>query len=196
MAGQTRGAEGEFVSSSSIGVRKGLARVEVALRWDPSPAGSPAHDLDIVAAVYGAADPYGEPAQLVHFGSRSPDGTITLTRDSRTGQGFGYDEVMTLELDRMRPESVRVVVGVVIQDTGSGDGRRTTFGAIGGTGIRIREGHLDLAEDDFAGVPDATAATVARFTRDGANAWVLDAAVRGSDAEPEEFVRTMGAGRP
>ncbi|CAL9606046.1 hypothetical protein SUDANB120_05542 [Streptomyces sp. enrichment culture] len=184
------------MSSSSIGVRKGLARVEVALRWDPSPAGSPAHDLDIVAAVYGAADPYGEPAQLVHFGSRSPDGTITLTRDSRTGQGFGYDEVMTLELDRMRPESVRVVVGVVIQDTGSGDGRRTTFGAIGGTGVRIREGHLDLAEDDFAGVPDATAATVARFTRDGANAWVLDAAVRGSDAEPEEFVRTMGAGRP
>lgn len=54
------------------GVRKSLAKVEIALRWDPSPAGTPANDLDIVAAVYGAADPYGEPVYLVHFGSRAP----------------------------------------------------------------------------------------------------------------------------
>lgn len=102
------------------GVRKGLAKVEFALRWDPSPAGTPANDLDIVAAVYGAADPHGTPVQLVHFGSRSPDGTITLNRDSHTGQGFGFDEVMTIELHRMAPESSRVVVGVVIQNADAG----------------------------------------------------------------------------
>lgn len=113
------------------GVRKGLAKVEVALRWDPSPAERPAHDLDIVAAVYGAADLHGVPVHLVHFGSRSPDGTITLNRDSHTGQGFGFDEVMTLELDRMASELHRVVVGVLIQDTG---GRRATFADIAGTG--------------------------------------------------------------
>lgn len=183
------------MSSAVDAVRKGLAKVEIALRWDPSPAGTPPHDLDIVAAVYSAADPYGEPAQLVHFGSRSPDGTITLDRDSRTGQGFGFDEVMTLELNRMRPESVRVVVGVVIQDAGPRGARRKTFAAIGGTGVRIREGYTDLAVSDFASVPEATAATVALFTRDTAGSWTLDPTVRGSDAPPEDFVRTMGTHR-
>lgn len=183
------------MSTSTSGVRKGLAKVEIALRWDPSPAGTPAHDLDIIAAVFGAADLHGEPVHLVHFGSRSPDGTITLNRDSHTGQGFGFDEVMTLELDRMAPALGRVVVGVVIQDTGERGARTKTFTAIGGTGVRIREGYTDLAVTDFAGVPEATAATIAEFTRDGSGAWSLDAAVRGFDADPEEFARTMGAPR-
>lgn len=171
------------------GVRKGLANVEIALRWDPSPAGTPAHDLDIVAAVYGAADLHGRPVHLVHFGSRSPDGTIALNRDSHTGQGLGFDEVMTLELDRMAAELRRVVVGVVIQ-AGS-----TTFADVAGKGLRIREGYTDLAEGDFAGVPDATAATIAEFTRDASGAWSLDAVVRGFDVGPEEFARVMGAAR-
>ncbi|MGW5850480.1 TerD family protein [Streptomyces sp. NPDC055254] len=182
------------------GVRKGLAKVEVALRWDPSPAGTPANDLDLVAAVYAAADLHGTPVHLVHFGSRSPDGTITLNRDSHTGQGFGFDEVMTLELNRMGAELQRVVVGVVIQDAGGsagpGEPRRKTFADIGGTGIRIREGHTDLAQGDFASVPGSTAATIAEFTRDASGAWSLDSAdLRGSDADPEEFARTMGIRR-
>ncbi|MFJ7586554.1 TerD family protein [Streptomyces sp. NPDC097617] len=176
------------------GVRKGLAKVEFALRWDPSPAGTPANDLDILAAVYGAADLHGTPVQLVHFGSRSPDGTIALNRDSHTGQGFGFDEVMTIELDRMAPESGRVVVGVVIQNSEAGpEGDAKTFADIAGTGFRIREGHTDLAQGDFAAVAAATAATVAEFTRDASGAWSFDLRLRGSDADPEEFARTMGA---
>ncbi|MFD5413626.1 TerD family protein [Streptomyces nojiriensis] len=176
------------------GVRKGLAKVEFALRWDPSPAGTPANDLDIVAAVYGASDPHGTPVQLVHFGSRSPDGTITLNRDSHTGQGFGFDEVMTIELHRMAPESSRVVVGVVIQNADAGvAGRTKTFADIGGTGFRIREGHTDLAQGDFAAVTAATAATVAEFTRDAAGPWSFDLRLQGFEADPEAFARTMGA---
>ncbi|MFB6810219.1 TerD family protein [Streptomyces sp. NPDC056387] len=183
------------MSTSTSGVRKSLAKVEIALRWDPSPTGAPAHDLDIVAAVYGAAEPYGEPVHLVHFGSRSPDGTITLNRDSHTGQGFGFDEVMTVELNRMASGLGRVVVGVVIQETGQRGARTKTFAAIGGTGVRIREGHTDLAVSDFADVPAATAAVVAEFTRDAAGVWSLDASVRGFDADPDEFTRAMGAPR-
>ncbi|GLX17287.1 MULTISPECIES: TerD family protein [Streptomyces] len=176
------------------GVRKSLAKVEIALRWDPSPAGTPANDLDIVAAVYAAADPYGEPVYLVHFGSRAPDGTITLARDSRTGQGFGFDEVMTLELDRLAPELGRVVVGVVIQDAGPAAAPdRKTFAAVGGTGLRVREGYTDLATTDFAELAGASAATVAEFTRDAAGGWTLDARTRGFDADPQEYARVMGA---
>lgn len=175
------------------GVRKGLAKVEIALRWDPSPAGAPVHDLDLLAAVYAAADPYGEPVHLVHFGSRSPDGTITLNRDSRTGQGLGFDEVMTLELNRIAQESTRVVVGVVIQRPGGGPA--LTFADVAGKGLRIREGYTDLAVDDLTGFGAASAVTVAEFTRDAAGVWSMDPVLRGFEADPEEYVRAMGAAR-
>ncbi|MFJ9338850.1 TerD family protein [Streptomyces sp. NPDC101733] len=178
------------------GVRKSLAKVEIALRWDPSPSGTPANDLDILAAVYAGADPYGEPVYLVHFGSRAPDGTITLTRDSRTGQGLGFDEVMVLELDRLASELGRVVVGVVIQDGGpsAAHGART-FAGVPGTGLRIREGYTELATGDFAEVADSTAATVAEFVRDGEGVWSLDARPHGFGVDAQEYVRVMGAAR-
>ncbi|MFJ6570576.1 TerD family protein [Streptomyces sp. NPDC091292] len=170
------------------GLNKGLAKVEVAVRWDPSPIGTPAHDLDIVAATYTTDDIGGDPAYLVYFGSRSPDGTITLNRDSRTGQGFGYDEVMVLELDRLAPSYARVVVGVAIQQP---DGRRT-FGDIANAAIRIRTGPVDVDQHDFAEVGGATAAKVGEFTREASGEWHYHRDVRGFDADPLTFARTMG----
>ncbi|GGO91449.1 TerD family protein [Wenjunlia tyrosinilytica] len=167
---------------------KGLEKVQVMVRWDPSPLGAPANDLDIVAATYSAADPYGEPRYLVHFDSRSPDGTINLNRDSRTGQGLGYDEVMTLELDRLASEYARVVVGVVIQQREV----RKTFGEVANSGFRIVEGYVELAKDDFAAVAGATAATVAEFVRDDSGEWAMRKAFRGFDADPVAFAQVMG----
>jgi hypothetical protein len=43
-------------------LNKGIRKAEVSLKWDPSPAGQPPTDLDIVAATYSATDPYGDPA--------------------------------------------------------------------------------------------------------------------------------------
>lgn len=171
------------------GLNKGVGKVEVSLKWDPSPIGAPAHDLDLIAGVYDSEDPFGAPVFLVHFGSRSPDGTITLHRDSRTGQGFGYDEAMSVELDRIAATYARVVVGVAIQQ---GGGRRT-FGDIANTGVLVREGHRDLLTDDFADLADATAATVVEFSRDGADGWEYRPIARGFDADPQEFAAVMGA---
>ncbi|GAA2982171.1 MULTISPECIES: TerD family protein [Streptomyces] len=167
---------------------KDIDKVEVRIKWDPSETGEPANDLDIIAATYTADAPFGSPAYLVHFDSRSPDGTITLNRDSRTGQGFGFDEVMTLELDRLSETYSRVVVGVAIQQR---DGRKT-FGEVGNTAVEILEGYTTLFEDDFSRVPAATAAVVAEFTRDAAGAWGFRDAVRGFDADPEAFAAAMG----
>lgn len=170
---------------------KGLEKVEVTLKWDPSPIGEPVRDLDLVAATYTADEPHGEPDYLVHFDSRSPDGTIILSRDSRTGQGFGPDEAMTLELERLSDTYARVVVGVAIQQGGG----RMTFGDVSNTLVEIAEGYTKLAEDDFAGVPGSTAATVAEFVRtDGA--WELRDGVTGFDTEPESFAHEMGRATP
>lgn len=173
------------------GLSKGMGKVEVALRWDPSPAGEPPTDLDLVAGTYPAGDLYGTPVYVVHFDSRSPDGTIYLNRDSRDGKGFGFDEVMTLELERLDARYARVVVGVAIQQ----HTEERTFRDVVSPGLRIREGYTDLAADDFAGVPAATAATVAEFVRDEAGAWEFRAGVHGFDGDPAMFTRTMGAAR-
>ncbi|MFJ3283446.1 TerD family protein [Streptomyces halstedii] len=168
---------------------KDIDKAEVRIKWDPSPAGEPATDLDIIAATYASDAPFGSPVYLVHFDSRAPDGTITLNRDSKTGQGFGFDEVMTLELNRLSDAYSRVVVGVAIQQR---DGRKT-FGQVEQTAVQILEGYTTLAEDDFSGVPAATAAVVAEFTRDAAGSWGFHSAIRGFDADPEAFAAAMGS---
>ncbi|MEV6698687.1 TerD family protein [Streptomyces sp. NPDC051453] len=167
---------------------KGLKKVEVALKWDPSPIGTPPHDLDIIAATYTSDDPGDAPAYVVHFDSRSPDGTITLNRDSTTGQGFGFDEVMTLELERLSPSYARVVVGIAIQQ---GE-RATVFGAVANTAVRIREGYTDLAQNDFSEVADSTAAVIAEFTRDDSGEWAFREILRGFDSDPTSFAAAMG----
>ncbi|NBM14142.1 TerD family protein [Streptomyces sp. GC420] len=169
-------------------LNKGLRKVQITLKWDPSPLGEEDDDLDIIAATYTGTGPYGEPAYLVHFDSRSPDGTITLDRDSRTGQGLGIDEAVTLELERMAPVYTRVVVGIAIQQGAS----RKPFGRIRRASYRIAEGYTELGGGDFTPVADATAATVAEFFRDESGAWRLRSSLRGFDTDPRNFARVMG----
>ncbi|NJQ01690.1 TerD family protein [Streptomyces zingiberis] len=182
----------ELSKGSAGSVNKGLEKVQVALKWDPSPLGEPTVDLDIIAGAYAAEEPYGPPVYLVHFDSRSPDGTITLTRDSRNGQGFGVDEAMTLELYRMAPSFTRVVVGVAIQQ---GEGRRT-FGGVSNSSVQVLNGYTELARDDFGRVAGATAATVAEFLRDESGVWEFREFLRGHDTDPGSFARTMGERNP
>ncbi|MEU6125755.1 TerD family protein [Streptomyces sp. NPDC047123] len=187
--GESAAARSRGGGSPMSSVSKGIKKVEVGLKWDPSPAGTAPNDLDIIAATYTADAPYGSPVYLVHFDSRSPDGTITLNRDSRTGQGFGFDEVMVLELDRLAATFGRVVVGVAIQQHTD----EKVFGDIPNTAVRIREGHTDLAQTDLASVSGSTASTVAEFTRDASGAWSFRQVVRGFDTDPTSFAALMGS---
>ncbi|WP_329545144.1 TerD family protein [Streptomyces sp. NBC_01356] len=172
------------------GLNKGIRKVELAVKWDPSPVGEPSTDLDIIAATYLAADPQGKPAYVVHFDSRSPDGTIYLNRDSKDGKGFGWDEVMTLELNRLDSRYARVVVGVLIQQR---SGHKTFVGVLN-PGLRMREGYTVLAEDEFGDVLGSTAATVGEFLRDGSGEWTFHPGIRGYDTDPATFARVMGSG--
>ncbi|WP_371667181.1 TerD family protein [Streptomyces sp. NBC_00289] len=168
---------------------RGLERVEVRLKWDPSPWDQPPHHLDIIAATYSAEAPYGRPVYVVHFDSRSPDGTINMSRHSQTGQGFGYVEVMTLELDRLASSFTRVVVGVAIhQNSGP-----KTFGDMSNAGVLVVAGYEELLKDDFARVAGSTAATVAEFARGPSAAWEFHTMGRGFDSEPTVFTAEMGS---
>lgn len=168
---------------------QGVGKAEVRLKWDPSPWNQPPHHLDIIATTYSADAPYGRPVYVVHFDSRSPDGTINMSRHSQTGQGFGYVEVMTLELDRLASSFARVVVGVAIHQTNG----TKTFGALSNAGVLVVEGYKELLKDDFAQVAGSTAATVAEFTRDTSAAWKFHQMVRGFDSDPLIFTAEMGS---
>jgi tellurium resistance protein TerD len=168
---------------------QGVAKAEVRLKWDPSPWDQPPHHLDIIATTYSADAPYGRPVYVVHFDSRSPDGTINMSRHSQTGQGFGYVEVMTLELNRLASSFTRVVVGVAIhQNSGP-----KTFGDISNAGVLVVEGYKELLKDEFAQVTGSTAATVAEFVRGTSGAWEFHAMVRGFDSNPVVFAAEMGS---
>ncbi|MFG2549501.1 TerD family protein [Streptomyces sp. NPDC048581] len=173
------------MSSDNQGVRK----AEVRLKWDPSPWDQSPHHLDIIAATYSADAPYGRPVYVVHFDSRSPDGTINMSRHSQTGQGFGYVEVMTLELDRLASSFARVVVGVAIHQNSS----PKTFGDISNAGVLVVEEYKELLKDEFAQVAGSTAATVAEFARDTSGAWEFHEMVRGFDSDPVVFAAEMGS---
>ena len=165
-----------------------IGKADVRLKWDPSPWNQPPHHLDIIATTYSADAPYGRPVYVVHFDSRSPDGTINMSRHSQTGQGFGYVEAMTLELDRLASSFARVVVGVAIhQDSGP-----KTFGDLSNAGFLVVEGYQELLKDDFAQVAGSSAATVAEFTRKSSAVWEFHEMVRGFDSDPVLFAAEMG----
>ncbi|MFF9815312.1 TerD family protein [Streptomyces sp. NPDC014006] len=173
------------------GTGEGLGKVEVRLKWDPSPFGEAPRHLDIIAAVYPADAPYGRPAYTVHYDSRSPDGTINMTRHSQTGMGFGFVEVMVLEFERLSEAYGRVVVGVAIHQTG---GPRT-FDDISNVGVLVVEKYRQLMTDDFAEVAGSTAATVAEFSRDAGGAWQFRRMIQGFDSDPGIFSSEMGSAR-
>ncbi|MFE1010567.1 TerD family protein [Streptomyces sp. NPDC058794] len=168
---------------------EGLRKVDVRLKWDPSTWDRPPHHLDIIATTYAADAPHGRPVYVVQFDKRSPDGTINMSRHSRTGQGFGFVEEMTFELDRLSPSFARVVVGVAIHQD---DGRKT-FGDVSNTEVVVTEGYRKLLTDGFERVAWATAATVAEFTRNTSGVWEFQEAVRGFDSDPVLFTTEMGS---
>ncbi|MEU0126749.1 TerD family protein [Streptomyces sp. NPDC006289] len=167
---------------------RSVGKVAVRLKWDPNPWNeSPLH-LDIIATTYSKAATYGPPAYVVHFDSRSPDGTINMSRHSQTGQGFGYVEEMTLELDRLASSFARVVVGVAIHQN---DGRKV-FADISNAGVLVAEGYEELLKDNFSQVSGSCAATVAEFVRQASGAWEFRQMIRGFDSDPLLFTAEMG----
>ncbi|MFG2594495.1 TerD family protein [Streptomyces sp. NPDC048462] len=173
----------------SSGNIKGLEKAEVRLKWDPSAWDRSPHHLDIITATYSADAPYGRPVYIVDYDSRSPDGTINMSRHSRTGQGFGYVEAVTLELVRLAPSFARVVVGVAIhQNTGP-----KTFGDLSNTGVLVLDGYTELLNDDFTRIAGCTAGTVAEFTRTPSGTWEFHEMVRGFQSDTAAFSLEMGS---
>ena len=155
---------------------KGIGKVEVTLKWDPSPPGAPAHDLDIVAATYPANEPYGNPrirALRQPLAGRHHQSQPGQQDGPRARLGRGDDPGARPAVGRVRPRGRR--------GRHPAAGRPKDLRRHSEPGVRIREGYTSGRGRLLLG-RRATAATVAEFVRDGSGGW--------------EFRETSAASRP
>jgi tellurium resistance protein TerD len=71
-------------------------------------------------------------------------------------------------------------------------GGRRTFADIANPGVSIVEDFVELASEDFARVPGATAATFVEITRKSSGAWELHEVLSGFDGDLGSFTAVMG----
>ena len=115
----------------------GLARIVVALGWDPDTD----FDLDASAILLGTNGRVPSDRFFVFYNNlTSPDGYVRHTGDNRTGAGAGDDEQVHVELAELPRGIARIVFPVSIY---AADQRRQSFGQVRNAYIRV----LDPADD-------------------------------------------------
>ena len=113
----------------------GLKKVVVGLGWDPRNTDGPVFDLDTAAFLLRADGRVRGDTDMVFYNNlQSEDGSVELqSGDNPAGVGEGDDERLTIDLERVPPDIVRIVVVVTIHEA---DARRQDFGMVGNARIR------------------------------------------------------------
>jgi len=114
-----------------------LRRVHVGLGWDPNPAASVhEYDLDASALLLDARRKIPTERCFVFFNNlASDDGSVTSSGDDRSGgNSEGDDEVLTVDLGRVRADVQEILFLVTIHEAVE---RRQNFGQVRNAFIRI-----------------------------------------------------------
>lgn len=133
-----------------------LSRVAVGLGWQPGRAG-PTIDLDAVALLVGADGRCVSTQDVVYYNRRrSPDGSVTLSGDNRTGVGAGDDETLLVDLAALPQTTTRVVVAVSIYEALA---RHQDFAQLKAAHVRILDpsSGAELTRFDLGGLGPETA---------------------------------------
>ncbi len=127
----------------SINLSKGqrvdvqLRRVNVGLGWDPN-ANASAHEFDLDASAFmlDARRKLPNDKFFVFYNNTiSDDGAVSSSGDDRSGgNSAGDDEVLTVDLTRVRPDIQEIVFVVSIHEAVE---RRQNFGQVRNAFIRI-----------------------------------------------------------
>ncbi|MEG4426700.1 MULTISPECIES: TerD family protein [unclassified Microcoleus] len=114
----------------------GLKNAGIGLGWDTNATDTgAAFDLDASVFMLGANAKIPSEKYFVFYNSKeSPDGSVIHLGDSRTGEGFGDDETVTVDLTKVDPAVQEIVFVVTIDQAES---RRQNFGQVRNAFIRI-----------------------------------------------------------
>jgi tellurium resistance protein TerD len=130
----------------------GLKRVMFGLGWDPRVTDGAAFDLDASAFVLDESGKVISDSHFVFYNNlKDPSGAVSHAGDSRTGEGDGDDEQLTVDLGMMTPNATKVAFLVTIHDA---EGRNQNFGQVSNAFIRAVNAdsnneiaRYDLSED-------------------------------------------------
>lgn len=90
-----------------------ITKIIAGLSWDARRTDGDKFDADVSAFLLGEDGNVigGKLENVVFYNNlRSEDGSITHSGDNRTGDGEGYDETLTIELDKVNPAVKRIIL--------------------------------------------------------------------------------------
>lgn len=169
-----------------------LKRVHVGLGWDPNPnASSFEYDLDASAFMLDARRKIPTDRCFVFYNNQvSDDGSVSSSGDDRSGgNSDGDDEVLSVDLGRIRSDVQEIVFVVTIHEAGE---RRQNFGQVRNAFIRIvdadsnREMFKYELDEDFS---TATGIEFGRLYR-RAETWRFEAIGLGHQRDLGAFLAT------
>jgi tellurium resistance protein TerD len=110
----------------------------IGLGWDTNTTDT-GTDFDLDASVFllGANDKLVSDQHFIFYNnlvSPDPDQSVKLLGDNRTGEGAGDDEGIIVDLRKVPPEVVKIVITVTIYEA---DKRKQNFGQVTNAYIRL-----------------------------------------------------------
>jgi tellurium resistance protein TerD len=172
-----------------------LKKVGVGLGWDTNSTDSGTEfDLDASVFMLGANEKIPNEKYFVFYNNlNSPDGSIKLTGDNRTGQGDGDDETILVELGKVDAAISQLVFVVTIHEANT---RRQNFGQVRNAFIRLYDLDTNKEVAKFELDEDFSCETALEFGRlykkDGE--WRFQAVGQGYNAGLQGFVDRYYAG--
>jgi tellurium resistance protein TerD len=164
----------------------------VGLGWDQRVTDGTEFDLDASVFVLNEAGRVRSDADFIYFNNLvGANGAVEHHGDNLTGQGEGDDETITVHLDRMPADVIKVTFAVTIYE---GTERRQNFGMVANAFIRVsnNEGGIELARYDLS--EDASTETAMIFGelyRHGAE-WKFRAVGQGFNGGLGPLARSYG----
>ena len=167
----------------------GLKNAGIGLGWDINATDTgAAFDLDASVFMLGATGKIpGEQYFVFYNNKESPDTSVIHLGDSRTGEGFGDDETVTIDLTKVDPAVQEIVFVVTIHEAES---RRQNFGQVRNAFIRIYDTTTNTEVTKYDLDEDFSRETAVEFGRlykkDGE--WRFQAVGQGYNSGLQSFV--------
>ncbi|MBW3243639.1 TerD family protein [Epibacterium sp. DP7N7-1] len=139
----------------------GLKAIAVGLGWDARATDGAAFDLDASVFVCGDNGKVLSDEHFIFYGKKvSNDGTVEHMGDNLTGEGYGDDETIKVNLAGLPSEVKKLVFAVTIHEF---EARKQTFGQVSNASIRIvnQDGDVEIARFDLS--EDASVETAMIF---------------------------------
>ncbi len=112
----------------------GSKNFEVRLAWDINNITGESFDLDVSALICNASKKALSDNHFVFYNNlASPNKEVVHSGDNRTGDGDGWDEVMTINFDKMSNEVDTIPVIVSIFDAQQGQ----SFGSVSNVKVEV-----------------------------------------------------------